>query len=167
MSTSAASTASALGWSYAVTMTIGSPRARFSLSFMSVIGGRETGVSSRRGGVDMSGLLRHGRRLRGVAAFGLDQCVVDESGPAYPRGHRDEHAAVDGVDGLEGIGVDEREVLGLDAVRGHRGQGGLAQPGRVALALADRRLGGAQAARERHGALALAGVEAYVAARER
>src|SRR4051812_31077802 len=108
MSTSAASTASALGWSYAVTITIGSPRARFSWSFMSVTGGREVGASLWRGGEDISGLLRCGRRPRGVAAVGRDQRVVDQSGASYPRGHRDEHAAVDGLDGLEGVGVDER-----------------------------------------------------------
>src|SRR3712207_7274722 len=49
-------------------------------------------------------------RSCGVATSGLDQGVVDQAGVAHARGHGDEHAAVDGVDGGERIGVDERQA---------------------------------------------------------
>jgi hypothetical protein len=59
MSTAAASATCALGWSYAVTITIGSPSARISPSFVRVIGrrGSPSGRWSGRGGVDIALLL--------------------------------------------------------------------------------------------------------------
>ena len=57
--------------------------------------------------------------------------------PPTCGGDRDEDLAVDRVDRGEGVGVDEREVLGLDAEALHGGQRGGADGGGVALAGGD------------------------------
>ena len=85
------------------------------------LGERDAACDRWRGAGRHRLLLLRGRRpVRGRRR--LDEGVVDEAGGADARRHGDEHPAVDGRDRLEAVGVDEREVLGLDAV--HRGAGG-------------------------------------------
>src|SRR3954454_15211086 len=101
--TAASSTIAADGWSYAVTMTIGSPSARFSASLRSVMG------RCSRGGEDTDGSFRVG-----APAFrGRRLGVVDQAGGADGGGDDDEVAGR-----LEALGIDPGEVLGGDAVLG-------------------------------------------------
>src|SRR5215212_10862205 len=102
-------------------MTIGSPRARFSASLRRVTGLRSSRLNrGSRGGEDTDGSFRVGApALRGRRP--LDEDVVDQSGGADGGGDDDEPPGL-----LEGVGVDEREVLRLDAVLAQDGEAGLA-----------------------------------------
>src|SRR5690349_14766218 len=118
MSTPASSTITALGGSYAVTMTMGSPSARISPSFVSVTGLRWGGAAGGRGGEDM--LLAPFVVDAGVSAgrhrcsYGFQRDVVDQADGADARGHGQHRRAVEARQRLEALGIHQRDVFGRD-----------------------------------------------------
>src|ERR687887_2256535 len=114
MSTPASSATTALGWSYAVIITIGSPSARISASLVSVTG---LGTWSLRGGEDMGApfVVGAGSAGRHRGSYGFEQDVVDQADAADAGGHGQQGGAFEACAWLERLGVDEREILGLEA----------------------------------------------------
>src|SRR5262249_49133926 len=141
-------------------ITIGSPRARISASLVSV-----TRLRWSRGGVDTAFSFA-GWRPRGVATgTDVEYDVVDQADRAHLRRHGDEGTAVDRCELIEALGVDDREIFGIDTPQ--VGCRALPDAGGVALALLDGLAGGFERVvqRQRAGAVGLA--EADVAAGER
>src|SRR3954470_16092454 len=92
-----------------------------------------------------------------------DDHVVDESDVADARGDGDEDGSAERLDGDEGVGVDEGEVLGFDAGLAHGGEGGGADIAGRDGAVGRGGRGGVEAALEGQRARALAGGEPDVA----